>query len=293
MNVISVFPDNMARYSDEIRRFPMLTAEQERQLAERWRDHRDPEAARLLVGSHLRYVVKIARGFRGYGLPFEDLIAEGNVGLMQAVEKFDPDRGFRLATYALWWIRATIQEYILHNWSLVKMGTTAAQKKLFFNLRTVKGRMRELEEGDLSPETVSAIAEELQVSAQEVVDMNRRLSGDRSLNNVVGDEGGAEWQDLLVDQRPDQESMLGDAEVARLRHDLLEEGLSRLNERERHIVRERRLTDNPPTLEELSKIYAVSRERVRQIEERGFDKLQKAVRSLAAAREQALTSAAA
>ncbi len=287
MNVISVMPDGMSRYSDEVRRFPMLTAEQERELSARWRTRRDPEAARLLVGSHLRYVIKIARGFRGYGLPMEDLIAEGNVGLMQAVEKFDPERGFRLATYALWWIRATIQEYILHNWSLVKMGTTAAQKKLFFSLRTVKARMRALEEGDLSPETVAAIAEELQVSPQEVVDMNRRLTGDRSLNNVVGAEGGAEWQDLLVDQRPDQEALLGDAQMARLRHSLLEEGLSRLNERERHIVRERRLRDDPPTLEELSKIYSVSRERVRQIEVRAFDKLQKAVRSLAAEREAA------
>ncbi len=292
MNVNAMMPDNMSRYAEEVRRFPMLTAEQERDLANRWRERRDPEAARLLVGSHLRYVIKIARGFRGYGLPFDDLIAEGNVGLMQAVEKFDPDRGFRLATYALWWIRATIQEYILHNWSLVKMGTTAAQKKLFFNLRTVKGRMRELEEGDLSPETVAAIAEELQVGAQEVVDMNRRLSGDRSLNNIVGEDGGMQWQDLLIDQRPNQESLLGDFEQEKWRRDLLEEGLSKLNDRERHIVSERRLKDDPPTLEELSKVYSVSRERVRQIEERAFNKLQKAVRSLAAAREAALPAAA-
>ncbi len=287
MNVTSVLPDNLARYAADARSFPMLAAEEERALAVRWRDKRDPEAARMLVGSHLRYVIKIARGFRGYGLPFDDLIAEGNVGLMQAVEKFDPDRGFRLATYALWWIRATIQEYILHNWSLVKMGTTAAQKKLFFNLRSLKGRMRELEEGDLSPEAVASIAEELQVGEQEVVDMNRRLSGDRSLNNIIGEEGGIEWQDLLVDQRPNQEVLLGDAQQSAWHHELLEEGLSKLNERERHIVRERRLKDDPPTLEELSKIYSVSRERVRQIEDRAFNKLQKTVRMLAASREAA------
>jgi RNA polymerase sigma-32 factor len=284
MNAVTMIPDNMSRYADEVRSFPMLTPDHERSLAEAWRDRRDPEAARLLVGSHLRYVIKIARGFRGYGLPMEDLIAEGNVGLMQAVEKFDPDRGFRLATYALWWIRATIQEYILHNWSLVKMGTTA-QKKLFFNLRTLKGRMRQLEEGDLAPETVRAIAEELQVTTQDVVDMNRRLSGDRSLNSMIGEEPGTEWQDMLVDQRPDQESALGDSEVAAFRRDLLEEALGKLNDRERHIVRERRLKDDPPTLEELSRVYSVSRERVRQIEERAFDKLQKAVRGLAQARE--------
>lgn len=285
MNAATMMPDTMGRYADEVRSFPMLTAEQERSLAERWRSRGDPEAARFLVGSHLRYVIKIARGFRGYGLSMEDLIGEGNVGLMQAVDKFDPDRGFRLATYALWWIRATIQEYILHNWSLVKMGTTAAQKKLFFNLRTLKARMRELAEGDLSPDTVRSIAEELQVTDQDVVDMNRRLSGDRSLNNHVGDEPGTEWQDLLVDQRPNQEALLGELELASLRHTLLEEALGRLNDRERHIVVQRRLRDDPPTLEELSKVYSVSRERVRQIEERAFDKLQKAVRGLAAARE--------
>ncbi len=291
MNVVSMMPDTMGRYADEVRNFPMLVPEQERLLSEAWRDRRDPEAARLLVGSHLRYVIKIARGFRGYGLPMEDLIAEGNVGLMQAVEKFDPDRGFRLATYALWWIRATIQEYILHNWSLVKMGTTAAQKKLFFNLRTLKGRMRQLEDGDLAPETVRTIADELQVSVQDVVDMNRRLSGDRSLNSQIGEEPGTEWQDLLVDHRPDQESSLGDNEVSALRRGLLEEALTKLNDRERHIVRERRLKDDPPTLEELSKVYSVSRERVRQIEERAFDKLQKTVRVLAAARESGMALA--
>ena len=291
MNVVSMMPDTMGRYADEVRNFPMLVPEQERLLSEAWRDRRDPEAARLLVGSHLRYVIKIARGFRGYGLPMEDLIAEGNVGLMQAVEKFDPDRGFRLATYALWWIRATIQEYILHNWSLVKMGTTAAQKKLFFNLRTLKGRMRQLEDGDLAPETVRTIADELQVSVQDVIDMNRRLSGDRSLNSQIGEEPGTEWQDLLVDHRPDQESSLGDNEVSALRRGLLEEALTKLNDRERHIVRERRLKDDPPTLEELSKVYSVSRERVRQIEERAFDKLQKTVRVLAAARESGMALA--
>lgn len=291
MNVGTMIPDGMSRYADDVRRFPMLTPENERRLSEAWRDRHDPEAARLMAGSHLRYVIKIARGFRGYGLPMEDLIAEGNVGLMQAIDKFDPNRGFRLATYALWWIRATIQEYILHNWSLVKMGTTAAQKKLFFNLRSLKHRMQQLEDGDLSPDMVQTIAEELQVSPRDVIDMNRRLSGDRSLNSQIGEEPGTEWQDLLVDQHPDQETTLANNEISSFRHGLLEEALTRLNDRERHIVRERRLKDDPPTLEELSKIYAVSRERVRQIEERAFDKLRKTVRCLAEAREMGMALA--
>jgi len=274
--------DTLSHYLAETKKFPMLAPDDERALALAWRDSRDPEALRQLVGSHLRLVIKIARGFSGYGLPLGDLIAEGNVGLMQAAEKFDADRGFRFATYAMWWIRAAIQEYILHSWSLVKMGTTAAQKKLFFNLRKLKGRMQELEQGDLSPETVRAIAEELDVPAGEVIEMNRRLAGaDSSLNAAVGAEEDGQWLDLLRDDRPTQETLVADADELRLRRKLLGDALDTLNDRERRILLERRLKDDPTTLEELSREFEVSRERVRQIEVRAFEKLQKAVLSAA------------
>jgi RNA polymerase sigma-32 factor len=281
----AIYTDNtLTHYLAETKRFPMLAPEQEQELALAWRDRRDTEALRQLVGSHLRLVIKIARGFSGYGLPIADLIAEGNVGLMQAAEKFDPDRGFRFATYAMWWIRAAIQEYILHSWSLVKMGTTAAQKKLFFNLRKLKGRMQELEQGDLSPETVRAIAEELDVPASEVVEMNRRLAGaDSSLNATVGVEEDSQWLDLLKDDRPTQETVVAEADELKLRRKLLGDALDTLNDRERRILLERRLADDPTTLEELSREFDVSRERVRQIEVRAFEKLQKAV--LTAARK--------
>ena len=268
----------LGQYLAEARRFPMLTLDSEQSLARRWRDASDPDALRELVGSHLRLVVKIARGYTGYGLPIAELIAEGNVGLMQAAEKFDPDRGFRFATYAMWWIRAAIQEYILRSWSLVKMGTTAAQKKLFFNLRKLKAQLQELEAGDLSPETVKTIAEELSVPENEVVEMNRRLAAaDSSLNVTVGAEGETEWLELLRDDRPSQETLIADADELAMRRKLLGSALERLNDRERKILLERRLKDNPSTLEELSHQFNVSRERVRQIEVRAFEKLQKAV----------------
>jgi RNA polymerase sigma-32 factor len=274
----------MGRYLEEAKRFPMLKPEQERDLALAWRDRRDEEALRQLTGSHLRLVIKIARGFAGYGLPGSELIAEGNVGLMQAAQKFDPDRGFRFATYAIWWIRASIQEYILHNWSMVKMGTTAAQKKLFFNLRRLKGRMEELEQGDLSPETVAAIATELDVPEAEVIEMNRRLSmGDSSLNATVGTEGDTDWLDLLSDERPTQESVVAEADEMALRRRLLGQALEKLNDRERQILLERRLAEEPATLEVLGERYDVSRERIRQIEARAFEKLQKAVLNAAQA----------
>ncbi len=277
-----VSENGLSRYLLEIRKFPMLTAERERELARHWREHRDPEAARQLAGSHLRFVVKIARGFSGYGLPLEDLLAEGNVGLMQAVEKFDPDRGFRFATYAQWWIRAAIQEFILHNWSLVKLGTTAAQKKLFFNLRRLKGRMQELEGGDLSPETVAVIATELGVTETEVVEMNRRMaSGDWSLNVSGDDESDREWQDTLADPSAGPETLVAEADERIWRRGLLSEAMKVLNDRERHILVERRLTDQPQTLEDLGRHYGVTRERVRQIEVAAFNKLQKAVRGAA------------
>jgi RNA polymerase sigma-32 factor len=276
--------NTLSHYLVATKKFPMLAPEQERGLAFAWRDRQDREALRQLVGSHLRLVIKIARGFAGYGLPIADLIAEGNVGLMQAAEKFDPDRGFRFATYAMWWIRAAIQEYILHSWSLVKMGTTAAQKKLFFNLRKLKGRMQELEQGDLSPETVRAIAEELDVPETEVVEMNRRLAAaDSSLNATIGIEEDGQWLDLLKDERPTQETIVADADELKLRRKLLGDALDTLNDRERRILLERRLKDDPATLEELSREFDVSRERVRQIEVRAFEKLQKAV--LTAARK--------
>jgi RNA polymerase sigma-32 factor len=281
-------------YLQQVRKFPMLAADEERRLAERWRDAQDPEAARLLVGSHLRLVVKIARGFRGYGLPLGDLIAEGNVGLMQALAKFDPERGFRFSTYAMWWIRAAIQEYILHNWSLVKMGTTAAQKKLFFNLRKLKSRLGAIEEGDLSREAVSSIAEGLGVTADEVVEMNRRLAGgDQSLTAPMRADGETEWQDMLVDESQSQETVVADASELAWRRDLLAEGLKALNERERHILSERRLKDEPMTLEDLSHIYGVSRVGVRQIAAGAFEKLQKAMLAAAANDRAALTARAA
>lgn len=273
---------NLSRYLQEIRKFPMLAPEQEYMLAKRWQEHADTDAAHQLVTSHLRLVAKIAMGYRGYGLPLSELISEGNVGMMQAVKRFDPDRGFRLATYAMWWIRAAIQEYILHSWSLVKMGTTAAQKKLFFNLRKLKGQMQAIEEGDLSPENVRKIAQDLDVAEADVVSMNRRLSSpDHSLNAPVRIDGEGEWQDWLVDERDDQETELAEREELGRRRGLLTQALKSLNERERHILTQRRLQENPVTLEDLSQHYGISRERVRQIEVRAFEKLQKSMRNAA------------
>ncbi len=273
---------NLARYLQRIRKFPMLEPDEEFMLAKRWREHGDVEAAHKMVTSHLRLVAKIAMGYRGYGLPLNEIISEGNVGLMQAVKRFDPDRGFRLATYAMWWIRAAIQEYILHSWSLVKMGTTAAQKKLFFNLRKIKGRLQAIEEGDLSPENVKKIADELKVSEDEVISMNRRLaSPDHSLNAPLKSDSDGEWLDWLEDESENQETMLAESEEFAKRRRLLSKAMKQLNERERHILTERRLKDDPSTLEELSQVYGISRERVRQIEVRAFEKLQKAVKNLA------------
>ncbi len=271
---------NLSRYLQDIRKFPMLRPEEELELARRWRDTEDEQAAHRLVTSHLRLVAKIAMGYRGYGLPVGELISEGNVGMMQAVKRFDPDRGFRLATYAMWWIRAAIQEYILHSWSLVKMGTTAAQKKLFFNLRRLKGQMAAFEEGDLQPEQVAKIAHTLQVPEQDVVSMNRRLSApDNSLNAPLRADSEGEWQDWLVDDSDNQETVLAEAEDMGNRKQLLGDALKTLNERERHILIERRLKDEPTTLEELSQQYNISRERVRQIEVRAFEKLQKSMKT--------------
>jgi RNA polymerase sigma-32 factor len=277
---------SLARYLREIRKFPMLGQEEEYMLAKRWREHGDPEAAQKLVTSHLRLVAKIAMGYRGYGLPLADLIAEGNLGMMQAVKRYDPERGFRLATYAMWWIRASIQEYILHSWSLVKIGTTAAQKKLFFNLRRIKGRLQAIDEGDLSPENVKRIATELAVPESDVIDMNRRLAAaDNSLNAPVRAEGGGEWQDWLVDEDNNQEQTLGEMEELGLRRDLLTRAMSRLSARERDILTERRLREEPATLEDLAQRYGVSRERVRQIEVRAFEKLQSFMKAGAAERK--------
>ncbi|WAT19153.1 RNA polymerase sigma factor RpoH [Aurantiacibacter sp. MUD11] len=276
------------RYLSEIKKFPVLTPEQEYMLAVRYREHDDPDAAAQLVTSHLRLVAKIAMGYRGYGLPVSDLISEGNVGLMQGVKKFEPDRGFRLATYAMWWIKASIQEFILRSWSLVKMGTTAAQKKLFFNLRRMKKQLEAYEDTDLSPEDVTKIATDLGVPEQEVVNMNRRMmmGGDGSLNTPMrnGEEGSGEWQDWLTDDRPLQDVIVADAEEAEVRREMLIEAMEALNEREQHILTERRLTENPQTLEELSQVYDVSRERIRQIEVRAFEKLQKAMQRIASER---------
>jgi RNA polymerase sigma-32 factor len=283
--VINVAPEgNLSRYLQEIRKFPMLSPEEELALSRRWREHEDLEAAHKLVTSHLRLVAKIAMGYRGYGLPVGELISEGNVGMMQAVKRFDPDRGFRLATYAMWWIRAAIQEYILHSWSLVKMGTTAAQKKLFFNLRRLKGQMQAIDEGDLKPEQVEKIATVLGVPEQDVINMNRRLAApDHSLNAPVRADSEGEWQDWLVDESESQESAIGEQQELSGRKALLATALKTLNARERHILEERRLKDNPTTLEDLSKEYNISRERVRQIEVRAFEKLQKAMKAQIAA----------
>jgi len=273
----------LSRYLTEIRKFPMLARDQEFMLAKAWQEHEDPKAAHQMVTSHLRLVAKIAMGYRGYGLPIGEVISEGNVGLMQAVKKFDPDRGFRLATYAMWWIRASIQEYILRSWSLVKMGTTAAQKKLFFNLRKVKSEIAALQEGDLRPDQVTTIATKLGVLDEEVISMNRRLSGgDASLNSPMRADSESEWQDWLVDDKtPSQEAVVADAQENSVRMDLLGTAMTELTDRERHILTERRLKDEPTTLEELAGQYGVSRERVRQIEVRAFEKLQKSMRAAA------------
>lgn len=272
----------LSRYLEEIRRFPMLEPDQEYMLAKRWQQHADSDAAEQLVTSHLRLVARIAMGYRGYGLPIGEVISEGNVGLMQAVKRFDPDKGFRLATYAMWWIRASIQEYILRSWSLVKMGTTAAQKKLFFNLRRIKGQLQALEEGDLKPEQVKTIARKLGVTEDDVVSMNRRLGGDASLNAPLrADSESGEWQDWLVDDTPDQEEQLAESEELAQRKSYLADALSTLNDRERRIFEARRLVDDPVTLEDLSSEFGVSRERIRQIEVRAFEKVQKAVQSAA------------
>jgi RNA polymerase sigma-32 factor len=269
----------LSRYLAEIKRFPMLEPQEEYMLAKSWREHGDRDAAHKLVTSHLRLVAKIAMGYRGYGLPIGEVISEGNVGLMQAVKRFEPEKGFKLATYAMWWIRASIQEYILRSWSLVKMGTTASQKKLFFNLRKAKSKISAFEEGDLKPEQVSLIATRLGVPEQDVIDMNRRLGGDASLNAPLREEGEGEWQDWLVDESSSQESNLADREESDVRLGALKNALSVLNERERRIFEARRLADEPVTLEELSTEFGVSRERVRQIEVRAFEKVQAAVKA--------------
>tara|TARA_Y100001970_G_scaffold1388_1_gene1671 strand:+ start:6114 stop:6965 length:852 start_codon:yes stop_codon:yes gene_type:complete len=269
---------NLAVYLQEIKKFPILTAEEEYMLAKRFKEHGDTKAAHKLVTSHLRLVAKIAMGYRGYGLPVTDLISEGNVGIMQAVKKFDPERGFRLATYAMWWIRAQIQEYVLHSWSLVKIGTTAAQKKLFFNLRKLKNQLNSIDSGNLSPENAREIASRLNVKEGEVLDMNNRLfSGDQSLNVQVGDEGDTEWQDMLIDTNENQENLLADANELSYRKKIFKSALEILNQREREIIKLRKLKNKPVKLEELSKKYNISRERVRQIEEKALEKLQKQV----------------
>jgi RNA polymerase sigma-32 factor len=271
----------LQRYLQEIRQFPMLQPEEEFMLAKRWREHGDREAAHKLVTSHLRLVAKIAMGYRGYGLPVGEVISEGNVGLMQAVKRFEPDKGFRLATYAMWWIKASIQEFILRSWSLVKMGTTASQKKLFFNLRKVKGQIQALEEGDLRPDQVAEISKRLGVPQEDVISMNRRLSGDASLNAPVRVDAEGEWQDWLVDEGPNQEATLAQDEESSMRHDMLTEAMEKLNDRERRVFEARRLRDDPVTLEDLSQEFGVSRERIRQIEVRAFEKVQKAVKAAA------------
>jgi RNA polymerase sigma-32 factor len=276
----------LTRYLEEIRRFPMLEPQEEYMLAKSWREHGDRDAAHRLVTSHLRLVAKIAMGYRGYGLPISEVISEGNVGLMQAVKRFEPDKGFRLATYAMWWIKAAIQEYILRSWSLVKMGTTANQKKLFFNLRKAKSRISALEEGDLRPDQVKLIAKRLGVTEQDVVDMNRRLGGDVSLNSPIREEGDSgEWQDWLVDDSKSQESRLAEDEEADNRHEALGHALNVLNKRERRIFEARRLADEPITLEDLAEEFAISGERVRQIEARAFEKIRKVVKTRLAATE--------
>lgn len=280
---LSIGPElGLQRYLAEVRKFPMLAKDEEYMLAKRWREHEDPGAAEKLVTSHLRLVAKMAMGYRGYGLPMAEVISEGNIGLMQAVKKFDPDKGFRLATYAMWWIRASIQEYVLRTWSLVKMGTTAAQKKLFFNLRRLKSKMQAIEDGELRPDQVEDISTKLGVSKTEVVNMNRRLSGpDASLNVPVGEEGGGEWQDWLASDEDTQENVLANTEEHDARMELLTLAMSKLNEREQKIIRDRRLKETPSTLEELADEFKVSRERIRQIEVRAFEKLQEAMHELA------------
>lgn len=275
--------DSLNRYLAEIKKYPILAPEQEYMLAKRYQQHEDPAAAAQLVSSHLRLVAKIAMGYRGYGLPVSELISEGNVGLMQGVKKFDPDRGFRLATYAMWWIKASMQEFILRSWSLVKIGTTAAQKKLFFNLRRMKNNMQAFEDGDLRPEDVAKISTDLGVSESEVIEMNRRMAmgGDTSLNVSMREDGDGQWQDWLVDNEPLQDERVAEAQETDVRHQLLMEAMGSLNDREKHILTERRLIDEPKTLEELSQEYNVSRERVRQIEVRAFEKLQKAMLRIA------------
>ncbi len=275
--------DGLNRYLSEIRKFPLLTPEEEYMLAKRFQEHQDPEAAAKLVTSHLRLVAKIAMGYRGYGLPVSELISEGNIGLMQGVKKFEPDRGFRLATYAMWWIKASMQEFILRSWSLVKMGTTAAQKKLFFNLRRMKSQLEAFEDGDLKPADVKKIAKDLGVTEAEVISMNRRMAngGDTSLNVSFNEDGEGQWQDTLMDDGPLQDEAYAEAEERIVRRGMLVEALSALNEREQHILTERRLIEQPKTLEELSQVHGVSRERVRQIEVRAFDKLQKAMMAIA------------
>jgi RNA polymerase sigma-32 factor len=273
----------LSRYLSEIRKFPLLSPEEEYMFAKRLKEHGDPEAARKLVTSHLRLVAKIAMGYRGYGLPISEIVSEGNVGLMQAVKRFEPDRGFRLATYAMWWIRAAIQEYVLRSWSMVKMGTTAAQKKLFFNLRKAKTRIGAIEEGDLTPQHTAKLADQLGVTEREVTDMNRRLSGpDSSLNAPLRSESESEWQDWLADETADQETRMAEREELGDRHQLLGRAMDKLTERERDIIQARRLQDEPATLEELSQKYGVSRERVRQIEVRAFEKLQSAMQQASA-----------
>ncbi len=278
---------SLNRYLQEIRQFPLLSAEQEYMLAKRWSEHADRDAAHRLVTSHLRLVAKIAMGYRGYGLPVSELIAEGNIGLMQGVKKFDPERGFRLATYAMWWIKAAIQEYILRSWSLVKIGTTAAQKKLFFNLRRLKSKLEAVEDGDMKPETVSKIATHLHVTEDDVVSMNRRMAmgGDTSLNTPLREDGDGEWQDWLADDGPIQDEIVAERQESDQRGALLAQAMSVLNDRERHILNARRLQDDPATLEDLAQVYGISRERVRQIEVRAFEKLQKAVVQQAQARK--------
>ncbi len=277
---------SLNRYLAEIKKFPILAPEEDYMLAKRWTEHQDTDAAAKLVNSHLRLVAKIAMGYRGYGLPVSELISEGTIGLMQGVKKFEPDRGFRLATYAMWWIRASIQEFILRSWSLVKMGTTAAQKKQFFNLRRMKNQIEAFEDGDLKPEDVTKIATDLGVSEEDVISMNRRMAmgGDTSLNVPLREEGDGQWQDWLVDTDPLQDERVAEAQESQVRHELLVEAMKALNDREKHILTERRLTDEPKTLEELSQVYDVSRERIRQIEVRAFEKLQKALMGLAGER---------
>ncbi len=285
MNVpmISDAEGSLNKYLQEIRKFPMLAPDEEFMLGKRWKEHGDTKAAHKLITSHLRLVAKIAMGYRGYGLPIGEVISEGNIGLMQAVKKFEPDKGFKLATYAMWWIKASIQEYVLRSWSLVKIGTTASQKKLFFNLRKIKGRIQAVEEGDLKPENVKYIAKTLGVEEKEVVNMNRRMGGDSSLNSPLraDADGDGEWQDWLVDDKDSQETILVENQESEMRNGLLGDALAKLNDRERRVIEARKLQDEPATLDDLSKEFNVSRERIRQIEVRAFEKLQKAVKNAA------------